>query len=132
MKTLHCDGYTLGSNPSITGGGFTIFDEETATLVFTHRIDRSHISNEPFFTNNEAELLGALFALAMVEEGGTVVTDSQNTRSWIKSGKPKARPDLARVAKIAKALVEQKHLTLEWRPREANLAGHYNEKEFNA
>jgi ribonuclease HI len=132
MKVLHCDGYTIGGNPSRTGGGFTIFDQETRTLVFTHRIFRNPVSDSPLFTNNEAELLAAVFALTMVEVGGIVVTDSENTRAWIASGKPKARPDLAWLAGIGKALVEHKKVTLEWRPREVNLAGMYNEEKYNA
>lgn len=55
------------------------------------------------------------------------MTDSQVVRSWVRSGKPKARPDLEEKATLAKELVARKNLRVEWRPREQNKAGIWNE-----
>ncbi len=118
----HTDGFTIGGNPGKVGGGYTIVDE-TDTLVEHVAVEKAGM------TNNEAELLGVLAALRVSSGGDKIVTDSRNTMAWVKSGNPKARPDLKPLCVEAKELAESKRVTIEWQPRAANLAGIYNEQK---
>lgn len=134
MIEYHFDGYTISKNPSPVGGGFTIVAHEqddtgqSERLIFTHKILRNPVLfRDTPFTNNEAELLGGVFAAAMAPDGAKLITDSKNTEAWLASGNPKARPDLKWLCVLGAALIKTKDLTLEWRPRERNLAGNYNE-----
>lgn len=120
MKELHADGFCLIKNPSPFGGGFTVTDELGNVLT------RQKIMKQNF-TNNEAELLGVLKACELSEENGTVVTDSMNTIFWVRRGKAKARPDLNDVIAKTKKIAEDKKIKIEWRKRDENLAGIYNE-----
>ena len=119
--TYHADGFVQGHNPSYTGGGFTVCDE-TGEVVMHKQIMKYG------FTNNEGELLGVLHAAMLASHGDTIITDSMNTIRWIKSGNPKARPDLKEQCQLAKETIEFKGLKLTWRPRHENLAGQFNEK----
>jgi ribonuclease HI len=119
--TYHTDCFVYGGNPSPKGGGFTITDEMGNLLWQVEKL-------KPGFTNNEGELLGVLHAAMLASHGDTIVTDSQNTIAWTRSGKPKARPDLIFPAALAKDLIRLKSLSLVWKPREQNAAGVYNEK----
>jgi ribonuclease HI len=118
--TYYFDGFTLYGNPSPKGGGFTVTD-----------VDGMLIKRQEVFkvgmTNNEAELLGCLFSAKLANHGDTLVTDSKNTIAWVRRGIPKARPDLTPEASEAKELIKLKNLTLEFVPREENLAGILNE-----
>lgn len=114
------DGFTIWKNPSPKGGGFTVVDQYNNLII---RKDIFKVG----FTCNEAELLGCLFSAELASHGDTLVTDSKNTIAWVKSGNPKARPDLKEVASKAKELIKLKVIKLEWVPREENLAGVYNE-----
>jgi hypothetical protein len=118
--TYHTDCFVYGGNPSSKGGGFTITDEQGNLLWQVEKL-------KPGFTNNEGELLGVLYAAMLASHGDTIVTDSQNTIAWTKSGKPKARPDLTSFAALAKRLIALKSLSLMWTPRQQNKAGIYNE-----
>lgn len=97
----HSDCFVYGPNPSPRGGGFTITDSK-GNLIYQEEILKAG------FTNNEGELLGVLRALELASHGDTVVTDSQCTAAWVRSGKPKARPDLEEFAAPAKLLVQMK------------------------
>ena len=119
--TYYADCFVYGGNPSDVGGGFTITDEKGKLLWQEEKLQRG-------FTNNEGELLGVLYACMLASHGDTIVTDSQNTIAWIRSGTPKARPDLTDFATLAKDLVSKKQVTVKWLPREQNLAGIYNEE----
>jgi hypothetical protein len=119
--TYHCDCFVYGGNPSDKGGGFTITDEQGNLLWQVEKL-------KPGFTNNEGELLGVLYAAMLASHGDTIVTDSQNTIAWTRSGNPKARPDLKNFAALAKKLVALKRLAVVWKPREENAAGIYNEE----
>lgn len=129
MSEYHFDGFTIHGNPSKIGGGFTIKSEDG--FLFTHKILRNPVlfDGRPF-TNNEGELLGAVFAAAMAPVGTTLVTDSKNTIAWLASANPKARPDLKWLCALGAALIKQKNLTLKWLPRDYNLAGQHNEFEL--
>lgn len=116
----YSDGFTLISNPSPIGGGYTIVDEYD-NLIKTETIYKKGL------TNNEAELLGVLEALKLCSRKDTIITDSQNTMAWIKNANPKARPDLKELCVEAKELVSYKQVSIIWKPRAANLAGIYNE-----
>lgn len=116
----HADCFVYGGNPSDTGGGFTITDSLGNLLIQEEVLKLG-------FTNNEGELLGVLHACMLANHGDTIVTDSQNAIAWTRSGKPKARPDLATQANLAKQLIKLKKLTVVWFPREKNAAGIYNE-----
>ena len=56
----YSDGFTNGSNPSKTGGGYSIVDENN-TLLVLEKIEKKG------FTNNEAELLGLFLALTIAD-----------------------------------------------------------------
>jgi ribonuclease HI len=118
----YTDGFTIGGNPGKVGGGYTIVDEGN-NLVEQVTIEK------PGMTNNETELLGVLAALKLCSKGDKIITDSENTRAWIKSSNPKARPDLKPLCAEAKELAERKQVVVEWQPRGSNLAGIYNEQK---
>lgn len=119
----HTDGYMMGKNPSYIGGGYTICDQEQR-VVKTEAV----YTNGRRYTNNEAELTGVyVCARDFCNIGDTIITDSQIIRAWVRSGRPKARPDLAWMARECKNLIFDKKLKLIWRPREENFAGWYNE-----
>ena len=118
---FHADCFIYGGNPSKKGGGYTITDER-GELILQEEVLKCG------FTNNEGELLGVLKALMLASHGDTVVTDSQNAIAWIKSGKPKARPDLTEFAALAKKLAAHKGVSVRWTPRAQNAAGVYNEQ----
>lgn len=117
----YADGYTINSNPSNTGGGYTVVDENNKLIEEKEFLIKG-------FTNNEAELRSALAAIAIASHNDTVIIDSMNTFYWIRSGNPKARPDLKELCSSAKRLARQKNISIIWKPREENLAGHYNER----
>ena len=120
--TYYSDGWLKGSNPSSIGGGYTV------TNGYGKVVAEEEFKKEGF-TSNEAELLGACKAIEIAEEGDMVIIDSQVVRCWIgKDVKSKARPDLYEIAKIARKQMLEKNINLIWRPREENLAGHYNEE----
>lgn len=130
MIEYHFDGYTINTNPSKIGGGFTV--KGTDGFLFTHRILRNPVlyRDQPF-TNNEGELLGAVFAASMAPVGALLVTDSKNTMAWLRSESPKARPDLKWLCQLGASIMRSKNQTLEWRGRDHNLAGQHNEFVLN-
>ena len=119
----HTDGYTIKSNPSTLGGGWTLCNE-VGNLIETRQIKKKH------FTSNEAELLGFLRACELAHNEDEIVTDSMNTIYWTKSGKPKARKDLTGFCQKAKTIIKEKKLKITWKPREENWAGVYNEYHY--
>lgn len=118
----YVDGFTYYGNPSDTGGGYTIFKEDQL-LVTTEILEAG-------FTNNAAELFGVLACAKVCSVGDEIITDSRNTMAWVRSGRPKARPDLAYAAKEARDLINLKKIRVSWCPREQNLAGIYNENQI--
>lgn len=117
---LHSDGYTIFSNPSNIGGGYSVFSEY-GELLKTKRIEKTN------FTNNEAELLGLLSAVRIAKDGDEIITDSKNSIAWVNRGFAKARPDLNEKVRKIVDLVKRKNLKITWERRESNLAGNYNE-----
>ena len=118
---LYCDGFTLGSNPSLRGGGYTIC-QENGELVKTETIQKLG------FTNNEGEVMGIIEALRLLKEGGEVITDSYCAMRWVINGRAKPRPDLSELLLEGHKLLLGKKITLV--PREKNPAGEYNEFEL--
>lgn len=119
----HADGFIKGKNPSNFGGGFTIFRKENGNKEFFISLE----IKKKGFTNNEAELLGVLYACDKGESGAKIITDSKCIVSWIRNGKAKARPDLNWACQSAKRLIKEKKLIIEWKPRGYNIAGLFNE-----
>jgi len=117
--TIYTDGYTIGKNPSLIGGGFVIMDEELKILCMQE-------IRKPM-TNNEAELLGILKATELAKNGDEIVTDSMNSLQWVMNRKCKARPDLKPQAQQAYINILEKKLKLVHRPRQENIAGNYIE-----
>ena len=116
---IYTDGYTIGGNPSLKGGGYTLMDGE-AKLLKQGKLEGT-------ITNNEAEFRGILAALELASEGDQIITDSMICLYWIRSGKAKARPDLDYLIAQAQKLKFEKKVILEWQPRDKNLAGQFNE-----
>lgn len=123
MKTIHADGFMFHSNPSPTGGGYTLVNCDGTLL------ERQEIL-KPGITNNETELLAVLRAAELSRPGGTILTDSQVSRTWVRKGRAKGRPDLNPSIERCKDLVRAKKLVVRFIPREKNLAGLYNERQF--
>lgn len=131
MTKYYTDGFCFESNPSKTGGGYTIVDENNK-LIVNHKILKEG------FTNNESELLGVYNTLLLSQSKDVISTDSKNTILWIESmkgvhenGKPKkkkrSRKDLDSIKLECYRLLISKEISLIWEPREMNLAGIYNE-----
>ncbi len=128
---IYSDGYCIGSNPSKTGGGYTVVDEDDK-LLHHEQIEKEGL------TNNETELLGCVEAMKRVEEGGIVSVDSQVVLCWITYAKyiprksaqkeeKRGRKDLDDVKREGYTLMENKKIKLIFEPRDLNKAGHYNE-----
>lgn len=116
----YTDGYTIGLNPSPTGGGYAVVDESGKLLVH-------EVINKEGFTNNEGEILGLERALEICGRGDVISTDSMVALTWIHSGKSKARKDLNPLLQKLKEIVEDKKINLIWEGRDYNIAGHFNE-----
>lgn len=115
MNIYYSDAYTIHTNPSEIGGGYVVTKGD--------EIIEEKVIHKRGMTNNEMELIGVGVAVNKAENGSIVYTDSQNTFYWVRSGKPKARPDLAPLALSIHNLVKEKEITLKWIPREQNIAG---------
>lgn len=120
MGSIFTDGFTFDSNPSPTGGGFTITDN-CGRLISRRRIHRSGL------TNNEAEVRGLAYAVRIAEEGDIVLSDSQVAIGWVLGGESGARPDLNDRLRRANDRMRKKHLRLKFVRRAENPAGVYNE-----
>lgn len=118
-RTLFVDGWTIKSNPSPFGGGFTVTDA-SGGLIHREEVRRR-------FTNNEGELLGINYAARLATERLHISTDSRIALGWVKKGNAGTRHDLDWIAKETQRLVQQKSLRVIWQPREENKAGQYNE-----
>lgn len=116
----YVDGFTVGSNPSPRGGGFTVLDQD-GNLIERREVRR-------YFTCNEGELLGIAFAVSKAQPGDEIRTDSQCAVAWVKNGRSKARPDLGELCAETRRVLERKGLELRWVRREQNLAGIFNEE----
>lgn len=122
----HTDGFTLGQNGTTKRGGYTLFKNGKF-----FNSSKAENWDKPY-TNNQAELTGMWLAIMEAEPGDEIITDSMNTLAWIRSGKPKARPDLLVTARECKEILHHKKLNIYWAGREENLAGHYNEQMYGA
>ena len=124
----YTDGYTEFSNPSLTGGGFTITDN-SGNLIKTQQIKKVK------FTNNEAELLGVRECLNKCEYEDEISTDSNIVICWLREGnkniykKKFPRPDLISVIEDCKKIINSKSIDVYWEGRDFNLAGIYNEQK---
>lgn len=68
-------------------------------------------------------MLGVLRVTELIDNGGKIYIDNNNTLCWIRSGKSKAIPDLNHLMKRAKDNIAVKNLTVTWKLRDENLAG---------
>lgn len=118
----YSDGFTIAASPSKIGGGYRVLNDLNQ-LVSEETIYKYG------FTNNEGELLGVEKALQIAQERDIVSTDSKVVMSWVRSGNPKARPDLKEVVQHCHKMVLEKNVRLLWEGRENNLAGIYNEEQ---
>lgn len=98
--------------------GFTICDSD-GQVLFRKEYPRR-------ITNNEAELMGVYEAIQHIQDA-TLITDSKVVTFWVRAGRCKARPDLTPIAEETRRLLKERAVQLQWRPREENLAGRYNE-----
>ncbi|QDT59497.1 hypothetical protein SV7mr_20040 [Stieleria bergensis] len=120
-KTLHADGFLFKRNPSPTGGGWTVVDAHGKLIERQAILKRG-------LTCNEAELTAVYRAAQLVDEGGTVFTDSKLVCDWIETGRSKKRSDLNKLIRACKGLIEKKSVSLRFRSRKQNLAGIYNDR----
>lgn len=123
MNTIHADCFMFHPNPSPTGGGYTLLNGNGTLL------ERQEIL-KPGVTNNELELLAVLRAAELLRPGGTILTDSQVVRTWVRKGRAKSRPDLNPHIQRCNNLVRAKKLAVRFVPRAKNLAGLYNERQL--
>lgn len=87
---------------------------------------RNHIGRlaEPK-TNNEMEYTALIHALENhAQSGDQILTDSQLLVGHLTKGWKVTKPHLFPLVQHSKALLAAKKATLEWMPREQNLAGH--------
>jgi|SRR5579872_2765786 len=120
--TFDVDGWMIQSNPSPLGGGFTVISD---TQTITHQMDY------PGFTNNHAEILALACGVHLAQPHDTIRTDSQIALAWVKRRNSPKRPDLNPIIRFIARYAEDKHLLLEWIPREHNRAGIYNEQHHS-
>jgi len=120
MNVYFSDGYCSSNGASSAHGGFTVF--KNGSLLTTQKIEKRGV------TNNDCELQGLLHAILDAGTGDEIVVDSMVCIYWTRSGKPKARMDLAPICQELKRLISEKKLDVYWLPREENLAGIYNEE----
>ena len=120
----YTDGWMMGKNPSPYGGGFTVINEENLLIIR----EEIRIDGGVWFTNNEAEIRGILFALEYAEDGDSISTDSMCCLTWVNTGTSKARPDLSHLLSKCRKLKFSKFINLMWEGRDFNLAGVYNER----
>lgn len=118
----YVDGFTIRSNPSLIGGGFTIMNERGIIIKREER-------QQPGFTNNEGELLGIAHACVEAHPGDTIISDSRIAVKWVERGKSGSRFDLKDICLLARELIHIKQLKVLWEGRETNLAGQYNDDE---
>lgn len=137
---IHTDGYLKSPNPSTQGGGYTViaveYDEREGKQT---KVLKQEEFDRPM-TNNEAEILGLIAAIELARKGDTVVTDSNISLIWLFRGYASARRDLDPIISAAKKLANEKkahiknyqllndaEIVIEWRPRDENEAGKFNE-----
>jgi len=106
--------YIDGSRKRNGTYGYCVVEEGKEPFTFIESGD---------WTSNEMEYRGLMHALEIAPAGATILTDSQLlvghvTKGW-KVNYPHLRPYVVR----AKELVWSKNITLQWIPREQNLAG---------
>lgn len=118
--TIFTDGFTIGKNPSLKGGGYAVVDD-TGKLLYHAKLKKKG------FTNNEGELRGIVRSLQFAHDGDTIITDSACSLAWIKRGYCKARPDLTPLVGIIQSFLRTKRVQILWQPRDENLAGQFNE-----
>lgn len=116
----YSDGFSFTSNPSPTGGGFTIFKND--------EFYKREIIMKEGLTSNELEFDGILFCCIEAKDNSEIFTDSKNSIAWIRNGKSEVRNDLNWLFQITKNIVNKKNLKIKWIPRKRNIAGIYNEK----
>lgn len=122
----YVDAFMFGDgNPSKKGGGFTVFEDDR--LLLEHRLYLPCFHLTTFITNNDLELLAVCCGIEKAPPYSTIFSDSQCALAWIRNGYSKARKDWNKTLRHFKILSEQKHLSLEFSPREQNFAGHYND-----
>jgi len=120
MNEIHSDGFQFHANPSPVGGGFTLVDSDGDV------IERKTVLKVGM-TNNEAELLGVVRAVELIESEGIVFTDSKVIARCVHRGRARSRPDLNEVISKCKEQIKKKKVEIKFVPRKENLAGLYNE-----
>lgn len=84
----------------------------------------SHISRFPVkHTNNEMEYEAVIFALNLCNECDTVKTDSKLVVEQVKGRWKVTKRHLLPLMLKARKLMNEKKVTIEWIPRNENLAG---------
>ena len=126
MAKYYVDGFTIASNPSKLGFGYTITDESGIVL----QRESYRCSLEVAATNNDAEFVGLWKAIELAPAGSTISSDSVVCIHWAERGKSyknRVRQDLQPLRKYLYGLLKDKDIHLVWERRNFNLAGQYNE-----
>jgi len=121
MTKYYTDGYTLLSNPSPAGGGFSIVNEYGELINHTQTFKKD-------FTNNEAEVTAIVHALEICKPNDIISSDSKTAITWINIAYSKTRKDLIPLLRHGKDLCTSKNISLIWEGRDFNLAGYFNER----
>lgn len=117
---IYVDGYLIKTNPSDVGGITVNISGKNESLQF----------NVKDFTNNQVEYLAVLFGALKAKNNDVIISDSQLVVKTIgENWKTDINP-LAILCELCKYFIKKKKLSLIWRSREENLAGHYNDSLF--
>lgn len=118
MSTIFTDGHPVGLNGQggmFANEGYTLI-EMTKSDMKRQRIRMSYV--KPSLTNNEAEIVAIIHACSLAEYNSIIKSDSQIAIGYCKYGGRLER--LAFLSEIAKPIIKEKNLTLQWIPREEN------------
>jgi len=119
MKVYYVDG-----SSSALGDQIAITDKD-GNLILNKKFRKK-------LTNNELEYEAILAALKIADAKDTIISDSKLCVEQIVGNFKIKKEHLKPYAEKAKTILEAKPVSIIWKPREENLAGHFLEKLVKA
>jgi len=112
--------YTDGST-SEHGNYIAVTDKENNVLIF------KKIEGEKKLTNNETEYMAIIECLGIIKSGSKILSDSKLCVEQINGNWAVKQKHLEPYVNKSIKLIKTNNITIEWIPREENLAGHHLE-----